>query len=273
MNQKIFLVTGANTGIGYATALGIAEMDHTVVMVARNVERGEKAQAEIIAATDNQRVHLLLADFASIAQVRTLAETFIEQFPRLDVLINNVGVIPLKREMTENDFEMQFGVNHLAPFLLTNLLLDKLKASAPARVVNLSSQVHSGGKINFDDLQSNKKYRHKRVYANTKLMTVLFTLELARQLGDTGITANCLHPGVINTQLYNAYMGREHSSKDLEDWRLGARTSLYLATSDAVAGKTGGYYRASRPVLPAKAAEDTALAEKLWAVSAAMVGL
>lgn len=273
MENKITLITGANTGIGFATALGLAELGATVVLAARKAERGEPARAEVARLSGNANVHLLLADFGVLAAVRDLAAGFHAQFGRLDVLVNNAAIIPQRREESADGYELQFAVNHLAPFLLTNLLLPALRASTAGRVVSVSSQVHSNGRVDFEDLQAQRGYRPTQVYANTKLMNVLFNNELARRLAGTGITANSLHPGVINTQLYQAYMGRETLPDDLADWRRGAATSLYLATSPMMAGVSGRYFRDEREARPAAVAEDVELAQRLWQVSAKLTGL
>ncbi len=273
MENKICLVTGANTGIGFATALGLAEQGATVVMTARNAERGEPARAEVARLSGNTRVELLTADFSSLAAVRSLAAEFRSRYDRLDVLVNNAAVIPQTRQESADGYELQLAVNHLAPFLLTNLLLEALQASPAGRVENVSSQVHSNGRVDFEDLQGQRAYKPPQVYANTKLMNVLFTNELARRLAGTAVTANSLHPGVINTQLYQAYMGRETRPEDLADWRRGAQTSLYLASSPAVAGVTGKYFRDEQEAPAARAAEDVALARRLWQVSAGLCGL
>ncbi|MBI3159992.1 MAG: SDR family oxidoreductase [Chloroflexi bacterium] len=273
MGERTYLVTGANTGIGFATALGLAEQGQKVVMAARNMTRGEPARREVIRMSGNEDVHLIAADFGSLADVRRMADEFARDYERLEGLINNAAVIPPTRQTSEDGFELQFSVNHLAPFLLTNLLLDMLKASAPARVVNVSSDVHAGGRIDLDDLQSEAGYRPNRVYASTKLMNVLFTFELARRLAGSGVTANALHPGVINTQLYQAYMGRKASPEDLADWRRGAETVLYVATAPELEQVTGLYFSNRRVVPPAEAAQEERLARELWARSAALCGL
>jgi NAD(P)-dependent dehydrogenase (short-subunit alcohol dehydrogenase family) len=168
---------------------------------------------------------------------------------------------------------LQFAVNHLAPFLLTNLALETLKASAPARVITVSSGVHFGGRIDLDDLNSERAYKPNRVYANTKLMNVLFTMELARRLAGTGVTANALHPGVIDTRLYRAYMGRDESPDDLSDWRRGAQTTLYAATAAELEGVSGRYFSDGREAQPSEAAREERLAADLWRRSAELCGL
>ncbi|MCB9437561.1 MAG: SDR family oxidoreductase [Anaerolineales bacterium] len=269
MQNRICLVTGASAGIGKATALGLAQQGATVVMVARSVERGQATLNEIQQATRNPNLHLLIADLASQAAIRRLAEDFQARFSALHVLINNAGVISATRQVTVDGYELQFAVNHLAYFLLTHLLLDTLKASTPARIINVSSQVHSWATLNFEDLQSEQHYEPRKVYGMTKLANVYFTMALAQRLAGTGVTVNCLHPGVIQTQLMRDY-GTAMSGDTPE---AGARTSIYLATSPAVEGVTGGYFVNQRQAEAAEKSQNSAIAERLWTISAQMTGL
>lgn len=257
-----------------ATAVALAETGATVVMLCRSQERGEAARQEVQERTGNDAVHLLLADLASLAAVRQVAAAFQQQFDRLDVLINNAAVIPLKREVTVDGLERQFAVNHLAPFLLTNLLLDDLKASAPSRIVNVSSGVHAAAQIDFADLQSNKRYRRSEVYGRTKLMNILFTKELARRLAGSSVTANALHPGVPATKLSQNYAGRDvQASASFADLAHAAETSVYLATSPEVAGVSGKYFANSRERDSSVASQDADTAHRLWQISAQLVGM
>ena len=276
MSGKTCMVTGANAGIGKATALGLAKLGATVVMVCRSRERGEAALTEIRRESGNDSVSLLLADLSSLASIRHLAADFKAKYPTLHVLVNNAGIIPRKRGVTEDGLETQFAVNHLAYFLLTNLLLDTLKASAPARVVNVSSQVHNGASIDFDDLQSKHSYRPTRVYAWTKLANVLFTYELARRLEGGHVTASCLHPGTVATNLLGDYLpsALRFVTKIVGiSPEKGARTSLYLATSPEVEGVTGKYFVKQEAVQSSKASYDKTMASRLWQVSAELTGL
>jgi NAD(P)-dependent dehydrogenase (short-subunit alcohol dehydrogenase family) len=269
MNGKTCLVTGANTGIGYATALRLAERGATVVMLCRDAARGETAVRQVQQSTGNLQVELLLCDLSSQASIRQAVAVFQDRHKALHVLINNAGVIPPQREITVDGLERQFSVNHLAYFLLTNLLLDSLVASAPARIINISSQVHTGGVVDFPNLQSDRSYRPTQVYANTKLMNVLFTVELARRLAGTAVTVNCLHPGVIDTNLGRDYSGLPRSmSRPGLSWEEGAQTSLYLATAPEVKDVTGRYFRDERPSQPSAASQDAGLGRQLWDVSA-----
>jgi NAD(P)-dependent dehydrogenase (short-subunit alcohol dehydrogenase family) len=278
MGGKVCMVTGANSGIGKATALGLASLGATVVMVCRSQERGEAALAEIKQKSSNERIFLLLADLASQAAIRKLAEDFNKQFSALHVLINNAGIIPRKRQVTVDGFETQFAVNHLAPFLLTNLLLDTLKRSAPARIVTVTSDMHRGASISFDDLQSVGSYRPVRVYSETKLANVLFTYELARKLKGTKVTANCLHPGMVATKLLADGIGIPRpltSTTKLigSSPEKGAKTLIYLAASPEVEGVNGKYFVKEKPVESSQISYDQSLAGRLWKQSAELAGL
>jgi len=279
MQGKVCMVSGATSGIGKATALGLAQMGATVVMVSRDRARGEAAQSEIKTKSGNNAVDLLIADLSSQQSVRQLAENFKRNYTQLHVLINNAGVFMLTRRETVDGLEMTFAVDYLAPFLLTNLLLDVLKASAPARIVNVSSESHEAGYIKMDDLQAKKGYRPMRVYGQAKLALVLFTYELARRLQGTGVTANCLHPGLVATNI---------AQRDL--WPIartaaklvlffgispeeGAKTSIYLASSPDVEGVTGKYFVKSIPKRSTPISYNESLQQQLWEESAKLVNL
>ena len=266
---KICLVTGASSGIGLATSWQLARMGATVVMVARNDERGEAALAKV-----HRLASLHSRSVASLPQVRSLAQKFQAQFPALHVLINNAAIVPLERQVSEDEYELQFAVNHLAPFLLTNLLLPLMKTSQPARIINVSSMVHSWGSIDFDDLQSKRGYSASNVYAMTKLANMLFTTQLDSMLKGTDITVNSLHPGVIDTKLYKNYMGAggpgDAGDSELER---GAATTVYLASSTEVAGVSGKYFSQQQEREPSAASQNSETAQHLWKVSARMVEL
>ena len=269
MMNKICLVTGANAGIGYAISLGLAKMGATVVMVCRNKSRGEIAMAEIKEKSDTSSIALFIADLSSQSSIRQLVTDFKMKFEKLDVLINNAGLITQNRSLTKDGLETQFATNHLAPFLLTELLLDSLKSSDSARVINISSNAHQTAIINFDDLQSEQEYKPKEVYQRTKLCTILFTYELARQIEGTHITANCLHPGVITTKLLQAYKGGNGGfglmSKLLYGSpEKGAETALYLASSSAVEGMSGKYFANKKWINSSKHSNDLRVAKQLW---------
>jgi NAD(P)-dependent dehydrogenase (short-subunit alcohol dehydrogenase family) len=278
MAGKVCIVTGANAGIGKATAEGLAGQGATVVMLCRNRDRGEAARGEIERQADSEAVVLMLADLASQASIRQFAEDFKERYERLHVLINNAAVIPPERTVTEDGIETQFAVNHLAYFLLTHLLLDVLKRSVPARIINVSSQAHQGASLDFDDLQSATGYHPRRVYSRTKLANVLFTYELARRLRSSGVTANCLHPGVIATNILGNYLGSRRFFHFLAKLvgrspEQGARTSLYLASAPELEGVTGRYFVNCKPAASSTASHDEQAAKRLWDVSAEMCGV
>jgi len=280
MQGKICMVTGANSGIGKATALELAQMGATVVMVCRDRAKGEEAQNEITTKSRNNAVDLLLADLSSQQSIRQLVENFQHHYTHLHVLINNAGAaFPGRRRETVDGLEMTFAVNYLAPFLLTNLLLDVLKASAPARIVNVSSDAQASGYIQMDDLQSEKLYRPMRTYPQSKLAVVLFTYELARRLQGTGVTANCLHPGFVATHIGQSDVGPavrllvkvigSFGASPQE----GAKTSIYLASSPDVEGVTGKYFVKSIPKRSAAISYDESLQQQLWEQSAKMVNV
>ncbi len=278
MNGKVCLVTGGTNGIGKATAQALAQLGGTVVIVGRNASRTAQLVEEIRAASGNQNVDSLVADLSSQQEVRRLAAEFKRRYSHLHVLLNNAGAVFLKRQLSVDGIEMTFALNHLAYFLLTNLLLDTIKASAPARIINVSSGAHTSGKIEFDNLQGERGYS-PRVYENSKLANILFTLELARRLEGTGITVNALHPGFVATgfaknngrviaaliSLLAPLMARSPAK--------GAETSIYLASSPGVEGITGKYFYDSHVTPTAPQATDMAVARKLWDVSAEMVHL
>ena len=279
MNGKICMVTGANSGIGKETALGLARMGATVIMVCRSREKGEEARQDIIQRSGNAAVELMLADLASQQSIRQLAHNFQQRYQQLHILVNNAGSFFLRRQLTVDGIEMFQAVNHLASFLLTNLLLNTIKASAPARIVNVSSEAQRIGYINLDDLQLEQHYNAGRGYAQSKLENVLFTYALARRLEGTGVTVNCLHPGVVATNIWSSplppflrglsVVSRFFGVSPEE----GAYTSLYLATSPEVEGVTGKYFEkfAAQPSTPIS--YDVDMQERLWQISAELTGL
>ena len=278
MTGRNVLVTGGTGGIGKATAVGLAVLGARVGITGRDRVRAEAAAADIRAASGNLAVDVFTADMSSQAQVRRLAGEVLDAYPRLDVLINNVGGFWAHRHVTADGLEHTFALNHLAPFLLTHLLLHRLTASAPARVVTVSSGAHATGRIDFDDLQGSARYSGQRAYSASKLANVMFTYELARRLNGTGVTATVLHPGVVRTDF-----GAEDQAgikvilpllrPFLKTPAAGAATTVYLASSAQVDGVTGRYFANRKPKTSAKASYDTAAAARLWQASADLVGL
>ena len=279
MSGKVCLVTGATSGIGAETALQLARRGAAVIVIGRNAQKSAMTVARIRQQTGNAAVEYMLADLSSQQDLRRMAQEFKRKYRRLDVLVNNVGIVMMRRKESADGIEMTLAVNHLAPFLLTNLLLDTLKASAPARIVNVSSALHHQGKINFDDLQMKRGYNGLAAYNNSKLANLLFTYELARRLTGTGVTANALHPGMVRTNLI-ASNGRlfKWIVQPLFDLQAisveeGARTSVYLASSSEVDGVTGKYFAQCKPRASSPASYDGAAQKRLWRVSAEMTGL
>jgi retinol dehydrogenase 12 len=276
---KTIVVTGANSGIGLETATALAAKGARVVMTARDPAKGEAALRAVIAHVPKADVHLLLLDLASFSSVRSAASSFLGRFDRLDVLVNNAGLIYDRRTLTEDGNEMTFQVNHLGPFLFTNLLLEALKACAPSRIVNVSSMTHRGGAIDFDDLRSEASFGAMRAYSNSKLCNILFTRELARRLTGTTVTANSLHPGSVRTGFSGGgdtrllSIGWKLASPFLISAKRGAKTSVYLASSPEVEGVSGGYFVRSKPSKPSAAGRDDDVARRLWDVSEGLVGL
>lgn len=272
MQGKVCLVTGSNSGIGKVTARELARLGATVVMVCRNRAKGEAAQAELKAATGSEKLDLIVADLAEQVDVRRVAEEFKQKYTQLHILVHNAGCINSKRRVTSEGLEATFAINHLAPFLLTELLLDTLKASAPARVINVSSMAHMNGKIDFKDLQGTQRYSSWKAYGQSKLAMVLFTYELASQLKDTGVTVNALHPGVIASN-FDAGLG----SFARWGWKLitpfiasvdeGAQTTLYLATSPEVEGVTGKYFAKQKEQKSSHLSYHEPTRLRLWQVS------
>jgi NAD(P)-dependent dehydrogenase (short-subunit alcohol dehydrogenase family) len=281
LQGKTSLVTGGSNGIGKCTAEGLARMGATVVIVGRDAQKTACAAEEIRSASGNPAVHFLIADLSSQQEIQRLAAAFRSEYQQLHILINNAGAIFSKRERTVDGLEKTFALNHLGYFLLTNLLLDVLQASAPARIINVSSLAHRIGTIAFDNLQGERSYGRMRAYSNSKLANVLFTVELARRLQGTGVTANALHPGYINSGF-----GKNNPVDGLSSFLVGvftnlfarspeegARTSIYLASSPAVEGITGKYFSNSKISATMGQATDRALAKRLWEVSAELVHL
>lgn len=278
MHGKVCIVTGAASGIGAVTAQALAQQGAAVILVDRDSEKGAITVNQIKQQTDNPAVEFMWTDLSAQKEIRQLVQQFRNCYQRLDVLVNNAGAIFPRRQETVDGIEMTFALNHLGYFLLTNLLLDTIKASAPARIINVSSRSHARAQINFDDLQSRLSYHGLRAYAQSKLAIVLFTYELARRLEGTGVTVNTLHPGVVATNFATNNGGVVGLLMRLFRLALispeqGAQTSIYLATSPEVEGVTGKYFVKQKAVPSSPASYDTATASRLWQVSAAMTGL
>jgi NAD(P)-dependent dehydrogenase (short-subunit alcohol dehydrogenase family) len=278
MNGKVVLITGGTSGIGKASAVALASMGAEVVVIGRNEERGERAAEEIRRESGNEKVSLMLADLSVQADVRRLAEEFQERHGRLDVLVNNAGLVQSQRTETPDGIETQLAINHLAPFLLTNLLLDLLRASAPSRIVTVSSDAHRWAKLDLDDLQSRKRYRGMQVYGTTKLANILFTRELSERLEGTGVTANAMHPGGVNTNFGNNQRGPmsllfRAFKPFMRTPEQGADTLIYLASSPEVEGMTGKYLADRKVKVASDAAYDETLQKKLWEASEELTGL
>lgn len=282
LSGQVCVVTGATSGIGKITAQALAGLGGRVIIVGRNPAKTEATVNQIKQQTGSATVESLLADLSSQAEIRRLAEQFKNRYQRLDVLVNNAGGMFISRRESVDGIEMTFALNHLGYFLLTNLMLDVLKASAPARIVNVASRSHEGASINFDDLQSRQHYGGMQAYGQSKLANVLFTYELARRLaaeGTSGVTVNALHPGFVATNFGadNAgWVGRVVKgviNVGAISPERGAQTSIYLATSPEVKDITGKYFVECKPVQSSPASYDEATARRLWEVSAQMTGL
>lgn len=271
--NTICLITGANSGIGKVTALELAKKGMTIVMVCRNKEKGEQARGEIIAGSGNNNIELFLCDLAKLDDVERLAREVRNRYNRLDILINNAGLIIEDRQTTAEGFEMTFAINHLGHFLLTHLLLDLLKKSDEARIINVSSTAHKYAKLDFTDLQLEKNFSAIVAYSNSKLANILFTRQLANEVASFGITVNSLHPGFINTNFgsgldkplfkFLMFIASPLTITSEE----GAQTSIYLASSPEVKGKSGLYFVKKRPQRPSKEALSDYNAKQLWEIS------
>jgi retinol dehydrogenase 14 len=281
MKDTVCLITGAGSGIGKATALGLARLGATVLMVCRDPASGEAARKEVVAESGNPHAHLLCADLSSQAAVHRLAGDFYDLGLPLHVLVNNAGVTPIKRSVTVDGIETAFAVNYLAPFLLTHLFLDALEASAPARVVNVAGDFHRKATIRFDDLMSERDYSGARANNQAKLALILFTYELARRLEGTGVTVNCLHPGAVGTDAplkdpklspFARLMYKLIKPLFLSPEK-GAENSIYLASSPKIEGVTGKYFIKKSAVASSPESYDEEIAHRLWAASEELTGI
>ncbi|CAL1538790.1 unnamed protein product [Lymnaea stagnalis] len=283
LSGKTVIITGANVGIGYYTALDLARRNARVILACRNKEKAEQARDEIISKTGNKNVVVRIVDLCLMRSIRNFAKEIIDEEPRLDILINNVGVVNegKAKVLTDEGFERLFAANYFGPFLLTNLLLDLMKKSAPSRIVNLSSTVNKYGTIEFDNLQAEKKFKHHHRYFDSKLAVILFTRELAKRLEGTGVTANVLHPGSVATQLLKHMFViiripvQTFIKIFCKTGEEGAQTSIYLAVSEDVKDVSGKYFvdckiqeNGANPL-----SRNMEVAEKLWRISEDLTGL
>jgi NAD(P)-dependent dehydrogenase (short-subunit alcohol dehydrogenase family) len=270
MKNKRVLITGGNSGIGKVTAIELAKLGAEVVLACRDSEKTNAALQEIRAHGSAENIPV---DLASLDSVKQLADTFVGRYDRLDVLINNAGAFPAKLTITADGFETQFGVNHLAHFLLTRLLLDCLKNSAPSRIITVTSKLHKSGSIDFDSFRNPAKYSAQKAYGQSKLANVLFGLELAERLEGTGVTSNMLHPGAVRTDIMREmpWLIRSVINLFFIDVERGAKTSVMLASDPALEGVNGRYYDQCEPDEPAAIAKDKALRRRLWEESETLI--
>jgi len=283
LDGKVVLITGGNTGIGKETAIDLAKRGAKVYIACRDEKRGSDALVDIKKESGSDNVHLRIMDLASFASIRDFVKNFIQEEQSLHILINNAGVMRCPYWKTEDGLEMQIGVNHFGHFLLTNLLLDTIKASQPARIVTVSSLGHIRGTINFDDINSEKAYRASRAYAQSKLANILFTNELHKRLEGSNVSVFSLHPGVIKTELARHWQKEVNPIK----WNLmmfmgaiffktpkqGAQTTIYCAVEPGLEKESGKYFSDCKVKEPAAVAKDDGVAKKLWELSESIVGI
>jgi NAD(P)-dependent dehydrogenase (short-subunit alcohol dehydrogenase family) len=274
MDGKICIITGATSGIGKIAALDLAATGATVVLICRNRELGKQVIEEVAQKTGNKNLDLLIADLSSQAAIRQAASDLLAKYPHLHVLINNAGLAVGKRTLSPDGIELTFAVNHLAYFLLTNLLMNRLKASAPARIVNVSSEAHRRVQLDFENLQGEKSYSGLSAYSITKLCNVLFTYELSRRLQGTGVTANALHPGFLSTGIFREASGFIQFLVKVTAGKpeKGAKAILRLATSPELEGVTGKYFKGMKEADSSPVSQDQNAAERLWKISASLTG-
>ncbi len=281
MKDKVCLITGATSGIGKATALALASTGATIVIVGRNEEKLKTVKKELQQKTGNQQIDFIISDLSSQKDVRNLVQTFKTRYQKLHVLINNAGLALTKRQVTVDGLEMTLAVNYLSRFLLTNLLIDVLKRSSPARIINVAGAYHAKGEIHFEDINLEHGYTSSRANSQTKLADVLFTYKLARQLEGSKVTVNCLHPGAVrtgsiykdeNTPLYMKFMYKLFSPF-FQSPEKGAETTIFLATSPEVDGITGKYFVNKKIKKSAEKTYDTDLQNRLWKISSQLTNL
>lgn len=273
IRDNICLITGATAGIGKETAIALARLGARIVLTTRDKQRGEEVCREIIAQTGNTAIDAMMCDFNSLASVMTFASAFKARYNKLNILINNAGVMEMKRKVSRDGIELTFAVNHLAPFLLTKLLLDTMKATVASgetmRIINVASEAHQRGTINFEDIEGKKDYNGWKAYSQSKLANILFTRKLAHVLAGTGITVNALHPGVVATKIFDVIppIMRQVAKLFMLTPQKGAENSIYLATAANITTTTGEYFVKKKIAQPSSQARDMELAERLWNVS------
>jgi len=274
MNGKIVLITGATSGIGKQTALGLAMLGATVVIITRDEQRGEQTRQELIQTTKNTNIDVLFCDLASFASIRDCCRKFLTKYHELHVLINNAGIVDYHRRESKDGIENTFAVNYLAPFLMTNLLLEVLKKSAPARIINLTSGLHSGP-IHFNDLEFKNGFSGMKVYGHSKLAIILFTRLLAEKLKGTGVTVNCVNPGMSATNLGRdaGWFSEKFFKLLAKEPSIGAQTPIYLASAPEIETTTGEYFEKKSVKKTKTETYDMSTAKKLWDISKKYVGV
>ncbi|XP_075936925.1 retinol dehydrogenase 12, like isoform X1 [Anarhichas minor] len=278
LDDRTAIITGANAGIGKETAIDLAKRGAKVIMACRDMERGQAAVKEVVEISGSEHVVCMKLDLADSKSIREFAEAINTGEPKLNLLINNAGVMVCPYGKTADGFEMQIGVNHFGHFLLTHLLIDLIKRSAPARIVTVSSMAHSWGSINLEDINSEKSYDKKAAYSQSKLANVLFTRSLAKKLEGTGVTTYSLHPGVVKTDLWRHLSGPQQFlmkmvSPFTKNSSQGAQTSIYCAVEPSLEKESGGYYSDCAPASCSAAGKDDVLAQKFWDLSCQMLSI
>ena len=278
MENKLCVITGANSGIGYETTKALAAKGAFVVMVCRNEDKAEAAKKAIINEISDAGLAIVLCDFASMDDIRRAATEIAQEYEKIDILINNHGFIAKEFDTTVDGLEQTFGVNHIGYFLFTNLLLPQVKAAGKSRIINVASTAHRRGEFDPDNIQLQSGYDNWKAYGNSKLFNILFTKELADRLNDTDVTANSLHPGVIasnfgQSSTWFVKVFYKLAAPFMKDNREGAETTIYLATSPEVEEVSGAYFSNCKVATPSKAARDPEAAKKLWEISEETCGL
>lgn len=278
LDGKTVVITGANTGIGKETAIDLAKRGARVIMACRDMEKGQAALKEVVENSANENVACMKLDLSDTKSIREFADNINKEEEKLNILLNNAGVMVCPYGKTTDGFEMQIGVNHMGHFLLTYLLLDLIKKSAPARIINVSSMAHLFGSINLEDINSEKSYDKKAAYGQSKLANVLFTRSLAKRLEGTGVTAYSLHPGVVQTDLWRHLNGPQQLvmkavSPFTKTSTQGAQTSIYCAVEPSLENESGGYYSDCAPAKCSAKAQDDDLAQRLWELSCQMLSI